>query len=180
MCVLKSYIFSLSSNCGLVTDTWTDRQKAMHMNDGAVCTGSISFHLLTPICKVTKLYLFLLRTNLITMWVELRKKVPNVLSRCHTKRRMDGYILLLVWHRLFNFFWIFFSESFFFFEFLSRCLLVWQRLRTLGTFLIPRPMCDRYDIKGSGKLFFSSQLKMLGGGVVKRPFPPKKVSHNRT
>ncbi len=24
------------------------------------------------------------------MWAALREKVPNVLSRCHTKRRMDG------------------------------------------------------------------------------------------
>ncbi len=26
------------------------------------------------------------------LWAAVCKKVPNVLSRCHTKRRMDGYI----------------------------------------------------------------------------------------
>ena len=27
---------------------------------------------------------------IIDIWAALRKKVPNALSRCHTKRRMDG------------------------------------------------------------------------------------------
>ncbi len=27
------------------------------------------------------------------MWAAEYKKVPNVLSRCHTKRRVDGYYI---------------------------------------------------------------------------------------
>ena len=43
----------------------------------------------------------------IQMWAGLREKVPNILSHCHTKRRIGARatpILLLVWHRLLSFF----------------------------------------------------------------------------
>ncbi len=56
-----------------------------------------------------------------TIWAALREKIPNVLSRCHTKRRMDGF-LLLVWHRLFrSFFFFFWKKKFCFVFFWSRC-----------------------------------------------------------
>ncbi len=59
------------------------------------------------------------------MWAASHKKVPNVLSRCHTKRRMGtcgrAHPSLLVWHQLFRFFLF--------------LLLVWHWLRTLGSFL---------------------------------------------
>ncbi len=64
-----------------------------------------------------------------TIWAALCKKIPNFLSHCHTKRR-TGMRGLLVWHRLFQ------KKNL-----KSRwprspvLLLVWQRLRTLGTFL---------------------------------------------
>ncbi len=69
------------------------------------------------------------------MWAVVCKNVPYVLSRCHTKRRYDTDFLD------FFFFWkINFLNFFFFFEKSvsyqkkSILLLVWQRLRTLGTF----------------------------------------------
>ncbi len=43
---------------------------------------------------------FLAKVN-ITRWGTSHKKVPNCLSRCHTKRRMgERAYFLLVWHRL--------------------------------------------------------------------------------
>ena len=73
-----------------------------------------------------------------SIWAALREKVPNVLSRCHTKRRMDGL------HRLKKkkFKKCFSKKKN---KQLNSCchtkrrmdpsiLLVWQRLRTLGTF----------------------------------------------
>ncbi len=49
------------------------------------------------------------------IWGTLRKKVPNVLSRCHTKRRMDGLPTFFIFIFLFSFFlfFFFFEKNFF-------------------------------------------------------------------
>ena len=82
------------------------------------------------------------------IWDALRKKVPNV--------------LLLVWHRLFFFLEFFFFLKLYFILFWkvsvipkegwtgypSILLLVWQRLRTLGTFSHTTAHLSVYNIQG--------------------------------
>ncbi len=60
------------------------------------------------------------RPDTIHNWAAFCEKVPNILSRCHTKRvtSMRGRT----------------HPSFQIFFFTAVLLLVWQRLRTLGTF----------------------------------------------
>ena len=85
--------------------------------------------------------------TIVTIWAALHEKVPNVLNRCNPS------ILLLVWHRLFIYiyFFFFFKKKKFLDFFFGKVgvipkegrarprvpvlLLVWQWLRTLGTFL---------------------------------------------
>ena len=87
----------------------------------------------------------------LNIWAALRKKVPNVLSHCHTKRRYDTDFLDLKKN------WKFLKFFFFFWKvgvipkegWARPCapvlLLVWQRLRIIGTFCVTPP--NYFDIK---------------------------------
>ena len=64
------------------------------------------------------------------MWPALREKVPNVLSHCHTKRRMPVHPSFGMTPTFQMFFFLFFYFYFLIF-FSSRC----HTKRRLGTFL---------------------------------------------